>query len=115
MPSTAGNAHPGCCVVPTALALGEELGAPMDDVITAMVAGYELYVRIGYLASPDLLNAGWQPHSVVAFRTDDNGGVPLLEGKRRVDGRPTVYLCERFACRAPITDPEELTMQRGGA
>jgi 2-methylcitrate dehydratase PrpD len=62
----AGNAHPGCCVVPTALALGEELGASIDDVITAMVVGYELYVRIGYLASPDLLNVGWQPHSVLA-------------------------------------------------
>jgi 2-methylcitrate dehydratase PrpD len=62
----AGNAHPGCCVVPTALALGEELGSSWDDVLTAMVVGYELYVRIGYLASPDLLNAGWQPHSVLA-------------------------------------------------
>jgi len=62
----AGNAHPGCCVVPTALAVGEEVGATLEQVITAIVAGYEVYVRIGRIGSPDLLNNGWQPHSVLA-------------------------------------------------
>lgn len=62
----AGNAHPGCCVVPTALAVGDEVGATLGDALLAMVVGYEIYVRIGYLGSPDLLNAGWQPHSVLA-------------------------------------------------
>jgi 2-methylcitrate dehydratase PrpD len=61
-----GNAHPGCCVVPTAIAIGEELGSTLEEVVVALVAGYEVYVRIGYLCSPALLNAGWQPHSVLA-------------------------------------------------
>lgn len=62
----AGNGHPGCCVVPVALALGEESDATLGDVVEAMVAGYEAYARIGRLASPDLINRGWHAHSVLA-------------------------------------------------
>jgi uncharacterized protein YyaL (SSP411 family) len=50
--------------------------------------------------------AGFDPNAVVAFGSAD--GVPLLEGKTLVDGRPAVYVCERFACQAPVTEPEEL-------
>jgi uncharacterized protein len=49
---------------------------------------------------------GFDPNAVVAFGPADD--VPLLEGKGLVDGKPAVYVCERFACRAPVTDPAEL-------
>ncbi len=50
--------------------------------------------------------AGFDPNAVVAFGPADD--VPLLEGKTLVEGRPAVYVCERFACRTPVTDPAEL-------
>jgi uncharacterized protein len=54
--------------------------------------------------------AGWDPSAVVAFGPDEE--VPLLAGKARVDGRPTLYECERFACRAPVTDPDLILTNR---
>jgi len=50
--------------------------------------------------------SGFDPNAVVAFGPADD--IPLLEGKSLVDGKPAVYVCERFACRAPVTAPAEL-------
>jgi uncharacterized protein YyaL (SSP411 family) len=48
----------------------------------------------------------FDPHAVIAFGPSDD--VPLLRGKALVDGRPAVYVCERFTCRVPVTDPRDL-------
>ncbi len=50
--------------------------------------------------------ASWEPNAVVAFGPAEE--IPLLEGKGPVDGKPAVYVCERFACQRPVTDPAEL-------
>jgi uncharacterized protein YyaL (SSP411 family) len=63
-------------------------GPPASDVARAALAGYD-------------------PNAVVAFGPAEN--VPLLEGKGLVDGQAAVYVCERFVCRRPITDPAELS------
>ena len=49
---------------------------------------------------------GFAPETVVAVGPADD--VPLLAGKGLVDGHTAVYVCERFACRAPVTRPDEL-------
>jgi uncharacterized protein YyaL (SSP411 family) len=39
--------------------------------------------------------------------------VPLLKGKVLVKGAPAAYVCENFACKQPVSTPEELLAQLG--
>jgi hypothetical protein len=69
-------------------------------------------VREVALVGPDLeplervVRSTFRPHVVLAGGEPD--GVPLLEGREPVDGRAAAYVCERFACRRPVTEPAEL-------
>jgi uncharacterized protein YyaL (SSP411 family) len=50
-----------------------------------------------------------RPHVVLTGGDGrDPAGIPLLEGRTPVEGRTTAYVCEHFACRRPVTEPEEL-------
>ncbi len=56
-----------------------------------------------------VVRGAFRPHLVVAGGDGaDAGGVPLLAGRRPLDGRATAYVCERFACRAPVCEPAAL-------
>jgi uncharacterized protein YyaL (SSP411 family) len=48
----------------------------------------------------------FDPNAVVAFGPAEE--IPLLAGKTLVEGRPAVYVCERFACQQPVTRPSDL-------
>jgi 2-methylcitrate dehydratase PrpD len=58
--------HPGAAVIPTAFAVAHETGATLDDIIKAIVIGYEVGVTVG-AARLDYGNTGtWSVYAVVA-------------------------------------------------
>ena len=59
-----------------------------------------------------VVRSRFRPHLVLAGGRAD--GVPLLEGREPVDGRAAAYVCENFACRQPVTEPDELRALLGG-
>jgi uncharacterized protein len=50
----------------------------------------------------------FHPRLVLAGAAAPSDEVPLLAGREPVDGRAAAYVCERFACRAPVTEPAAL-------
>ena len=40
--------------------------------------------------------------------------LPQIAGQAMLKGQPTAYVCEHFACRAPVTDPKEFELQLDG-
>jgi uncharacterized protein len=94
--------------------LGESLGRAPTELAWALNA-LDLYlatpreIAVAGPADSEVARAAlepYEPNAVVAFGPAE--GVPLLEGKDYVDGKPAVYVCERFACRRPVTEPAEL-------
>ena len=54
------------------------------------------------------------PNSVVVGSAGDDGlpnGLPLLEGRDRLNGAATAYVCENYACQLPTGDPGILAEQ----
>ncbi|NNE82737.1 MAG: MmgE/PrpD family protein [Alphaproteobacteria bacterium] len=58
--------HPYDVVLPTALAVSEEHGASGKDVIAAVVAGYEAFVRLATAINPSALERGIQTTGTMA-------------------------------------------------
>lgn len=50
--TTASSLHPGVAVIPAALALAEEHSTPPTRFLTAIVAGYEVTMRVGNALNP---------------------------------------------------------------
>jgi uncharacterized protein len=51
------------------------------------------------------------PTKILALADGDPAMAQLTEGKASIKGVPTVYVCENFACKAPVTDVAALRRQ----
>jgi hypothetical protein len=58
----------------------------------------------------------YRPHVVLAWTRDAaSSAVPLLEGRGSDQGgRASAYVCERFACQAPVSEPAALRLALDG-
>jgi uncharacterized protein len=67
----------------------------------------------------DVVQSIYRPDLVLALRntsgsTDDaTEEIPLLRGRELVDGHPAAYVCRRFTCARPVTEPEGLLAELG--
>ena len=55
------TSHPGGCIVPVVLSVGEWLRSPGTDLIAAMVMGYEIMGRLGAAMIPGHWDRGFHP------------------------------------------------------
>ena len=83
------------------------LATPQEVVVVGRAGEPETEVLL------DVLRLRFLPNTVLALadpHAPAGAGeqVPLLQGRTLVDGRPAAYVCERYACRRPVTGAAEL-------
>jgi uncharacterized protein len=57
----------------------------------------------------------YEPNAVIGFANPTDPAIPdllpFLENRPQQNGHVTAYLCERYACLPPVTDPADLAIQ----
>jgi uncharacterized protein len=91
-------------------ALESYLSAVKEVAIVGDPASEQTRALVGEITEKRFL-----PNHVLAVASpgDDASAaaVALLRDRPQRDGRPTAYVCERFECKLPVTEPEELARQ----
>ena len=61
----------------------------------------------------DTVFSRYLPNKVVvgAPTSDSSTDLPLLQHRGMIDGKPTAYVCQNYACQLPVTDEKELAAQ----
>jgi uncharacterized protein YyaL (SSP411 family) len=98
-----------------------------------VLRGVDLYLHpsreialVGAAGSPDMralldtVHGRFVGNLVLAFLDPERSDaaeieklIPLLAGKKEISGKATAYVCENFACKAPVTNPDDLVGQLG--
>jgi uncharacterized protein YyaL (SSP411 family) len=88
---------------PAWLAALDFASSPVTQV--AIVGGRD---AAGARALLRVARAGFQPYRLVALGGSGASTLELLHDRAQIDGRATAFVCRDFACRLPVTEPEEL-------
>jgi len=80
--------------------------SPTREVALVAPGGAGFPAAVEELAA--VVRAQPRPHLVLAGGPEGATEPPLLRDRPVVDGRPTAYVCESFACKLPVTEPAEL-------
>ena len=61
----------------------------------------------------ETVHESYRPNKVLAGGDglEARPGLPLLEGRGLIEGRPTAYVCQNYACQLPVTAPADLQAQ----
>jgi uncharacterized protein YyaL (SSP411 family) len=54
------------------------------------------------------VRSAFRPHLVLAGGPEGSDEPPLLQNRSSINGSPAAYVCEHFACQAPVTDASAL-------
>jgi uncharacterized protein YyaL (SSP411 family) len=60
-----------------------------------------------------VVRSAHRPNLVLAGGPEGTQSPELMLERHAVEGRPAAYVCENFACRAPVTEPDELAAALG--
>lgn len=82
-------ARPGATVTPAVLAVAEERGSSLADVLTAMIAGYEVMIRLGFVGGKRFLARGYHTSSLI-------GGFGAVAGVGRLTGSAAATIADAF-------------------
>jgi uncharacterized protein YyaL (SSP411 family) len=55
-----------------------------------------------------VVRSSHRPHLVLAGGSEGAAVPPLLKHRTAIDGMAAAYVCQRFTCKAPVTDPQAL-------
>jgi uncharacterized protein YyaL (SSP411 family) len=55
-----------------------------------------------------VVRSAFRPHLVLAGGPEGTERPELMRARSAVEGRPAAYVCQNFACRRPVTEPEQL-------
>jgi uncharacterized protein YyaL (SSP411 family) len=69
--------------------------------------------RDGLEELASVVRGSLRPHLVLAGGPEGTERPQLMRERTAVAGRPAAYVCENFACRRPVTEPDELAAALG--